>query len=212
VVRVPGYRSRGPGFDSRYYQFFWEVVGLERGPLSLVSTIEELLGRKSSSSGLAIREYGRGDWSVSITILNFGDHKSVILALNFLHVQFPSVQCSYPLLPKSKFKWRFTVNSLKCCVAPLLSNFSLHCYRCCCRNVRSWWAKWWLWRSYPPVNILWMVSQFWRNRHGYLLVLPLHPLRTRHRELGEPRSKLPLRIIVWFPTPSLCCCWLFSRD
>jgi hypothetical protein len=37
VVRVPGYRSR----------FFWEVVGLERGPLSLVSA----LGRKSSGSG-----------------------------------------------------------------------------------------------------------------------------------------------------------------
>jgi hypothetical protein len=34
-------------------------VGLERGPLSLVSTIEELLGRKSSGSGLEIREYGR---------------------------------------------------------------------------------------------------------------------------------------------------------
>jgi hypothetical protein len=30
------------GFDSRRYQIFWEVVGLERGPLSLVSTIEEL--------------------------------------------------------------------------------------------------------------------------------------------------------------------------
>jgi hypothetical protein len=27
-------------------------VGLERGPLSLVSTTEELLGRKSSGSGL----------------------------------------------------------------------------------------------------------------------------------------------------------------
>jgi hypothetical protein len=27
-------------------------VGLERGPLSLVSTIEELLGRNSSGSGL----------------------------------------------------------------------------------------------------------------------------------------------------------------
>jgi hypothetical protein len=26
VVRVPGYRSRGPGFDSRSYQIFWEVV------------------------------------------------------------------------------------------------------------------------------------------------------------------------------------------
>jgi hypothetical protein len=44
VARVPGYRSTGPGFDSRLYQILWEVVGLERGPLSLVSTIEELLG------------------------------------------------------------------------------------------------------------------------------------------------------------------------
>jgi hypothetical protein len=30
--------------DSWHYQIFWEVVGLERAPLSLVSTIEELLG------------------------------------------------------------------------------------------------------------------------------------------------------------------------
>jgi hypothetical protein len=34
------------GFNSRRYQILWEVVGLEPGPLSLVSTIEELLGRK----------------------------------------------------------------------------------------------------------------------------------------------------------------------
>jgi hypothetical protein len=34
-------------------------VGLEQGPLSLMSTIEELLGRKSSGSGLESREYGR---------------------------------------------------------------------------------------------------------------------------------------------------------
>jgi hypothetical protein len=33
-------------------------VGLERGPLSLVSTIEELLGRNSSGSSLENREYG----------------------------------------------------------------------------------------------------------------------------------------------------------
>jgi hypothetical protein len=32
-------------FDSRRYQIFWEVMGLERGPLSLVSTAEELLER-----------------------------------------------------------------------------------------------------------------------------------------------------------------------
>jgi hypothetical protein len=31
---------------------------ISRGPLSLVSTIEELLGRKSSGSGLESREYG----------------------------------------------------------------------------------------------------------------------------------------------------------
>jgi hypothetical protein len=41
--------------------FFLEVVGLERGPLSLVSTNEELLGRKSSGYGLESREYGRRD-------------------------------------------------------------------------------------------------------------------------------------------------------
>jgi hypothetical protein len=36
-------------------------VGLERGPLSLVTTTEELLEWKSSGSGLENREYGRGD-------------------------------------------------------------------------------------------------------------------------------------------------------
>jgi hypothetical protein len=49
VVTVPG------------YQIFWEVVGLQRGPLSLVSAIEELLARNSSGSSLENREYGRGD-------------------------------------------------------------------------------------------------------------------------------------------------------
>jgi hypothetical protein len=49
------------GFDSLLYQIFWGVVGLERGPPSLVSTIEELLGRKSTGSGLDNRENGRND-------------------------------------------------------------------------------------------------------------------------------------------------------
>jgi hypothetical protein len=43
VVRVSCYRYIGRGFDSRHYQIFWVVVGLERGPLSLVRSIEELL-------------------------------------------------------------------------------------------------------------------------------------------------------------------------
>jgi hypothetical protein len=36
-------------------------VALERGPLSLVSTNEELLERKSRGSGVENREYGRRD-------------------------------------------------------------------------------------------------------------------------------------------------------
>jgi hypothetical protein len=36
-------------------------VDLEQDPLSLMSKIEELLGRNSSGSGLENREYGRGD-------------------------------------------------------------------------------------------------------------------------------------------------------
>jgi hypothetical protein len=54
VVIVPDYRSRGPGFDSRRYQTFCEVVSLERGPLSLVRIIEELF-KGNSGSGLENR-------------------------------------------------------------------------------------------------------------------------------------------------------------
>jgi hypothetical protein len=36
-------------------------VGLVRGPLSLVSTTEEQLGKRSSGCGLENRECGRGD-------------------------------------------------------------------------------------------------------------------------------------------------------
>jgi hypothetical protein len=51
VARVLGYRSGGPGFDSRTLQEK-KVVGLERGPLSLVNTNEKLFGRNSSGSSL----------------------------------------------------------------------------------------------------------------------------------------------------------------
>jgi hypothetical protein len=54
VVIVSGYRSRGPGFDSRHYQILREVLVLGRGPLSLLTATEELLGRGSSGSGLEI--------------------------------------------------------------------------------------------------------------------------------------------------------------
>jgi hypothetical protein len=57
VVRVPACADpEVPGSFPGRYQIFWVVVGLERSPLSLVSTIEELLGRNSSGSCLENRE------------------------------------------------------------------------------------------------------------------------------------------------------------
>jgi hypothetical protein len=61
VVRVLGYRFRGPGFNSRRYQIFWEVVGLERGPLSLVRIIEEQLENKVAVPVYKTEINGRGD-------------------------------------------------------------------------------------------------------------------------------------------------------
>jgi hypothetical protein len=65
VVRVLGNRSGGQGSISGTTRFSGRgrktVVVLERGTLSLVSTIEELLERKCSGSGLENREYGRRD-------------------------------------------------------------------------------------------------------------------------------------------------------
>jgi hypothetical protein len=54
VIRVLGYRSGGPGSIPGTTRFSEkkkkkkrkQVVGLERGPLSLVSTTEELLDKK----------------------------------------------------------------------------------------------------------------------------------------------------------------------
>jgi hypothetical protein len=48
MVRVLGYRSGGPGSIPGTTRK--KVVGLERGPLSLVSTTEELLDRKVAAS------------------------------------------------------------------------------------------------------------------------------------------------------------------
>jgi hypothetical protein len=48
------------------FEWFWEVVGLEQCPFSLVSTIDEILERKSSSCCIKNREYSRRDptrWS-----------------------------------------------------------------------------------------------------------------------------------------------------
>jgi hypothetical protein len=51
VIGVPGYRSRGSSSIRDATRF----SGVERGPFSLVSTTEGLLGRSSGGSDLEIR-------------------------------------------------------------------------------------------------------------------------------------------------------------
>jgi hypothetical protein len=55
VVTVSGYKSNS-GFDSRRYEIFFEVLGLQRGPLILVRITEELLECESTSSGIENRD------------------------------------------------------------------------------------------------------------------------------------------------------------
>jgi hypothetical protein len=73
VVGVPGYRSRVPGFYSLLYQIFWEVVGLERGPLRLMKTNEELLGRKNTDLGIRCADHATP--SIRKVGTNFADKR-----------------------------------------------------------------------------------------------------------------------------------------
>jgi hypothetical protein len=59
VVRVLGYRSGGPGSIPGTTRK--KIMGLERGPLSLVSTTEELLDRKVAAPVQKTEKYGQRD-------------------------------------------------------------------------------------------------------------------------------------------------------
>jgi hypothetical protein len=57
VVRDPSYSSRSPGIDSWCYQFFWEVVGLERGHSASWVLLRSCLNGKVAAPGLENRDY-----------------------------------------------------------------------------------------------------------------------------------------------------------
>jgi hypothetical protein len=99
VVRSPqwsGDRSswlqiQRSGFNSRRYQTFREVVVLERFSLSSVSTIEVLLERKFSDSGLDSRKYGRRDPSrdhVAPSIRSLADSGNSICSIVYYYYYY----------------------------------------------------------------------------------------------------------------------------
>jgi hypothetical protein len=61
-------------------------VGLKRGPLSLVGTSVELLGRNSSGSGIEDRKYGRGV-SVALTTLHPQSQKLALTSVGIVYTQ-----------------------------------------------------------------------------------------------------------------------------
>jgi hypothetical protein len=100
------------GFDSWRYHIFWEVVVLERGPLSLMSTIEELLERKSSGSGLETENMAIGlrhADHVATVGTNFADRRLLLgryssFATELIFLVFVNVISVHIVRPW----WRFT--------------------------------------------------------------------------------------------------------
>jgi hypothetical protein len=100
-------------------------VGLERGPLSLLSTNEGLLRRNNSGSGLESREYDRADHAtpsirkkLALTLPTSGGHSVGIVRSRTKATEFSYVQnvnnfsppcliffCSYPNATRWR-RWR----------------------------------------------------------------------------------------------------------
>jgi hypothetical protein len=105
--------------DFRHYQIFLKVMGSGTGPLSLVSTTEELLGRKSSGYGLENQEYSRWDslrWppdthypkNMALTWTTNGGRSVGIVPLRTHAMEFSSVRTksdTHPTTLKRTHRW-----------------------------------------------------------------------------------------------------------
>jgi hypothetical protein len=65
VDRVSGYRSRGPGFCYRRCHIFAEIVGQERGPLSLMRITRSCLNGKVAAP--VYKPEINGCWDLAVT-------------------------------------------------------------------------------------------------------------------------------------------------
>jgi hypothetical protein len=110
VVSVPCYRYRGPGFDSRRYQILWEVVGLERGPLSLVRIIEELF-QGNSGSGIENRNWRQDERRKGQT-RNSPRHAFILFIVKNV---FPHVRIGWFVI-KAKVYVKYSIREDQCYV------------------------------------------------------------------------------------------------
>jgi hypothetical protein len=114
VVRFPGYRTRGPCSIPRRYQIFWEVVGLERDPLSLVSGSDLEAGNKAvgircaDHLGLCPQKLA---WNRSITeIISFPSSASHIKFLHQVRTPDNALSCRKVLL-SCLLQWDYRLSS-----------------------------------------------------------------------------------------------------
>jgi hypothetical protein len=124
-------------------------VSLERGPLSLVSTIDELLGRNGSGSGLEIREYGhrnpsswpRGSFYSQKLALTFTDKRRSLGRYSSLansgHRIFSCIE------PQNRLYC--TILNLFIFISRFLSShslFNLRRFKQLLNRPLTWWAEW----------------------------------------------------------------------
>jgi hypothetical protein len=151
-------------------------VGLERGPLSLVSTIEELLGRNSCACGLENWVYGRGDLlrlprdtlylqKLALTSPTCGSPLVGIFRLWTKTTEFLFVFTFQPRRWREYFLWSISELSLDCMVlhpgrillivTPFFMKLYMNGWSLCVLN----WKMARLWKKYN-----WL-SCMWRTRH-----------------------------------------------
>jgi hypothetical protein len=113
------------------HQIFWEVV--QWGPLSLVGTTEELLGRNSSGFSTETREHGRGYPWGPLKNLSGGLSVGIVRSrTKATEISFIIYYLTYPALPGYLFIPLFYQTNIYIYVYYIIYKILIHTYRHMC--------------------------------------------------------------------------------